>query len=501
MEDWFRSQKDMPDSEDQENLYASIGSYIKRDSPYEDIEFEESQSKAKILQTHTRDSHMEYIATLANAERADYTSQMTRSQSLPYSSKNNYTLVSEDSLECNSPQIPIRKHSQHAPLPPLPHLPKHLVNSTPTVDTSPAQNPSSPNTLASTNEELYIEILADAERADCTSEMTRSQSNPHLPYSSENNYTLVSEDSLGCNSPQIPIRKHSQHAPLPPLPHLPKHLVNSTPTVDTSPAQNPSSPNTLASTNEELYIEILADAERADCTSEMIRSQSNPHLPYSSKNNYTLASEDSLECNSPQIPIRKHSQHDPLPPLPHLPEHHVNSIPTNDTSPPQNPSSPNTLASTDEEAVSLCTTDISSQYKPRLSHSSKDIPDTTSNSTVTPKQVQTTSSLGCGTISQLRLKSHSSGQVNTLSALNKEVYHFISNSLHPERKENSQPSLNEIFGRYCQNEKAVSLNYNKLPSECSSLCSSVEPLSDNSGTASPVEQNARTPNGSRITLL
>jgi len=442
MEDWFRSQKDMPDSaEDQENLYASIRSLFgKRDStsPYEDIEeLANPQSKAKTLQTHTSDSHMEYITILADTERADCTSEMTRSQSDPhslYSSKNNYTLVSEDSLESNSPPIPVRKHSQHGPLPPLPNLSKHHVNSIPTVDTSPPQDLSSPNTLASTDEELYIEVLADAERADCASEMTRSQSHPHLRYSSKRKFAQLSEDSLECNSLQTPVCKHSQHGPLPPLPNLPKHHVNSIPTVDTSPPQDLSSPITLASTDEELYIEIDATFE------DKVR-------------------------NSGHKEYRRNKQTHRSP------------------------------------AVSLDTTDISSQYKPRLSHSSEDIPDTTSSSTVRPKQIQTTSSLGisrCGTNSQLRLKSHSSGQVNMLSTLDKEVYHFISNSLHPERKGNSQSSLNEIFGRYCQNEKAVSLDNNKLPSECSSLCSSVEPLSDNSGTASPVEQNTRTLNGSRI---
>ena len=85
VENWFPSQKDVPDSEDQENSYASIGSY-KRKGPnhYEKIDFERQLSKTQSLQTQTSNPQSEYSTILADTERANYTSGMTRSHSDSY---------------------------------------------------------------------------------------------------------------------------------------------------------------------------------------------------------------------------------------------------------------------------------------------------------------------------------------------------------------------------------------------------------------------------------
>jgi len=328
MGDWFRSQKDMPDSEDQENLYASINSSKMIANDYEDIESatrHRNEFKTQTLQTHI------------------YTSE--------------------------------------------PHA-------------------------------EYLTILTDAERADCTSGMTRSHSDSHLQYSSENSYTEMSEAPIDCNSHQLTVHKHA---------HTLEHQVD---TIDTFSSQDTSLPNTFASTDEDLYTEPLQA--------------------------------DTILKNKPRNSNHKIKKRVCRPP-----------------------------------AASVSIPVISSQNQSKLSHSYEDISDIINGSAVGPKQIlgQTTSSLDIPSYSansMPRVKSHSSGQLNSLSALDKEVYHFISNSLHPKRRENSQPSLNEIFERYCQNEKASSL----LSSECSSLCSSVECFSDNSGTASPtVEQNVRSLNG------
>jgi len=323
MVDWFRSQKDMPDSEDQENLYESIKSIV---NDYEYIKFNESANRhqkefeTQTLQTHTSEPQAEYLT-----------------------------------------------------------------------------------------------ILTDAE----------SHSDSHSQHTSENSYTEISEASNDCNSHQLPVHKHSQHT------HITENQADSLPPIDAFSSQDTSSPNTFASTDEELYIEPL---------------QADTILKSKPRNfNYK---------------IKKRVHRSP--------------------------------------AASISTPDMSSQDQSQLSHSYEDTSDIINSSAMRPKQIlgQTTSSLDIPNYSadsMSRVKSHSAGQLNSLSALDKEVYHFISNSLRPKRKENSQPSLNEIFGRYRQNEKASSL----LSSEYSSLCSSVEFFSDNSGTASPtVERNVRTLNGS-----
>ena len=350
VEDWFPSQKDIPDSEGQENSYASIGSY-KRKGPnhYEKIDFERQLSIAKTqsLQTQTSNPQSEYIT-----------------------------------------------------------------------------------------------ILADTERADYTSRMTRSHSDSHLRYTSENDYAYAqaSEVSIECNSLQLPVNRYSHHAS---LPHLPEHKVYSLPPVDTSSPQEPSSPNTLTPAYEELHSE---------------EPQTN------------TTSEDRVNDNYNYQFVKIKRQVDSSP------------------------------------AVSLCATDNTSfQHKPQLSHLCEDLPDSVSNRL---KQVQSLSLdvPSSNNDSQLTMKSHSVSQVNMLTALNKEVYSFIVNSLYPERKKKNQPSLSEIFKRYCQNEhtmpagvplkgdkkrqlslvKAASLD-SKMSSECSSLCSSVEFLSDSSGTTSPIQ--------------
>ncbi|XP_065887392.1 uncharacterized protein [Dysidea avara] len=348
--DWFQSQKDMPDSKDQENLYESLGSYKRKDSShYEETEFEQKLSFTQSFQIQTR-------------------------------------------------------------------------------------NPQSD----------YITILADTQRADYTSGMTRSHSDSHLHYTGENDYIQMSGVS---NSLQLPVSGHSHHAS---LPNIPENQTDSLPPVDASSPGGSSSPNTLAPTYQKIYSEELqTDEERV------------------------------IDSNY------EHNQF-------------VKQV---DTS----------------SAVNLCVTDKTAlQHKLQLSRSCEDISGITSNGL--KKQAPSTSSLGIPSDSHLSMKSHSVGQVNMLAALNKEVYSFITNSLHPERKEKSQPSLSEIFGKYCQNKdtmpdvtlkgdnrrhslsgKAAFLDDKVLSSECSSLCSSVELLSNNSSTIQ--QKNVRTLKGSSIKMM
>ena len=299
-------------------------------------------------------------------------------------------------------------------------------------------------TQTSNAQSVYITILADTERTDYTSGMTWSHFDSYLHYTSENDCTQVSEVS-GCNSLQLPASRYSHHAS---FPHLPEHKVDSLPPVDTSSPQEPSSPNTLSSDYEELVSEELQTVT----TSEDRVRDSN--------------------CKDYQfVRIKKH----------------VDSSP----------------------AISLCVTgNASLQHKPQLSRSCEHFSGSISNRL---KQVHQSLSLDVPSStndSQLSMKSHSVDQVNALAALNKEVYSFIANSLYPERKVKnlSQPSLSEIFKRYCQNEhtmpageplkrdnkrkllfgKDASLD-SKMSSECSSLCSSVELFSDNSGTTFPIQ--------------
>jgi len=268
------------------------------------------------------------------------------------------------------------------------------------------------------------------------------------------------------------------------------------------------------------YITILADTEGDNYTSGITRCHSDTHISshYTGENNYTATSDVSIESDCLQ-PIANgqffHSS------LPHIPGYQDDSIPPVDVSPSQEPSSLHTpfvpmyeelhpekwqtdVTSVDNESINdinhrddqfipiwekvdtspvvrLSTTyDTMLQCKPCLSRSCSSIPDTISDK---PKQTQPKSSLdipSCSDDNQLRVRSHS---IDTLAELNQEVYSFVANSLHPERKENRQPSLNEIFGRYCQNEKLVSLDSKMLSSECISPQSS----SDN-GTASLTQQ-------------
>ena len=280
----------------------------------------------------------------------------------------------------------------------------------------------------------YITILPNTERDDYTSGMTRSNSDSHLHYTSENDYIQIPGVS---NSLHLPVSGHSYHAS---LPNKPENQVDSLSLVDTSSSQKPPSPLTHAPTYEEMYSEELqTDKERVK------------------------------DSDYEQYQFEKQV----------------------DTSP----------------AVSLHGTDNAAlQQKLQLSCSCGDISGTISNGL---KQVRPTSSLdipSCNDDSHLSVKSHSVSQVNMLAALNKDVYSFIANSLHPERKEKSQPSLSEIFERYSQNEhtmpagvplkrdnkrhllfgKAASLDSTMLSSH--SLCSSAELLSNNSGTVSLIQQ-------------
>ncbi|XP_065887428.1 uncharacterized protein [Dysidea avara] len=293
----------------------------------------------------------------------------------------------------------------------------------------------------------YVTILADTERADYTSGMTQSHPDSYLHYTNESDCTQVQEVSIGYNSLQLPAAasRYSHHAS---FPRSPEHKVDSLPPVDTSSPREPSSPNTLSPDYEELVSEEL----QTDTSSE-------DRVRDSNYKDYQF------------VRIKKHVDSSPV--------------------------------------VSLCVTgNASLQHKPQLSRSCEDFSGGISNRLKLVHQSLSLDVPSSNDDSQLSMKSHSVDQVNTLAALNEEVYSFIANSLYPERKVKSlsQPSLSEIFKRYCQNEhtmpvgvplkrdnkrkllfgKDASLD-SKMSSECSSLCSSVELLSDNSGTTFPTQ--------------
>ena len=268
----------------------------------------------------------------------------------------------------------------------------------------------------------YITILADTEGDNYTSGITRCHSDTHISshYTGENNYTATSDVSIECDSLQPTANRKSFHSS---LPHIPGYQDDNLPPVAVSPSQEPSS---LHTPFVPIYEELHTEKWQTDVT-----SADNESI------NDTNHKDDQF------IPIREKV----------------------DTSP----------------VVRLSTTnDTTLQSKPCLSHSCSSIPGTISDK---PKQIQPMSSLdipSCSDVSQLKVRSHS---LDTLAVLNQEVYSFVATSLHPERKENRQPSLNEIFERYCQNEKAVSLDSVMLSSECISPQSS-----SNSDTASLTQQ-------------
>jgi len=284
------------------------------------------------------------------------------------------------------------------------------------------------------------------------------------------------------------------------------------------PCKKLSNSQSLQTSPQKEYITILADTKGDDYTLGMTRSHSDTHLHNTGETNYTPAPDVSNECDSFHPLVNRHSYHNSLP---NIPGYKDDNLPPVDVSLPHKPFSLTTIVApmyeeersqidatsvgnvnihdTNHEdyhfvardkspAVPLSTTnDTQLRFKRCLLRSCTNIASTISDR---PKQIHSTSSLDipiCSDDSPLRVKSHSTGQVNALAALNQEVYSFIANSLHPEKKANSQPSLSEIFGKYCQNEN-VNNNNAMLSSECSSQCSSVELLSDNSGTASPTQQ-------------
>ena len=252
---------------------------------------------------------------------------------------------------------------------------------------------------------------------------------------------------------------------------------------------------------------------------KLSNSQTSPQTEYITiLANHAPTPDVSSECDSFHSLVNRHYYHNSLP---NIPGYKDDNRPLVDVSPPHKPFSLTTIVAPmyEEERLQIdatsvdnvnvhdtnhedyhfvardkspavpssATNDTQLQFKRCLLCSCTNITSTISDR---PKQIQAMSSLDipiCRDNSPLRVKCHSTSQVNAIAALNQEVYSFIANSLRPERKANSQPSLSEIFGRYCHNENVMSLNNNNtmLSSECSSRCSSVELLSDNSSTASP----------------
>jgi len=171
VEDWFQSQKDIPDSEDQENLYSYIGSYKRSDTIYEKIEFNElamAHQKLSNIQSLQTNPQAEYITILADTEENDYTLGMTRRHSdtqLHCAGENNYTLLSDIFIESDSLQSKVNKHSYYNS---LPHIPGFQDGALPPVDVSPSQEPSSSNIFfVPMHEELHTEERqTDATSAD-----------------------------------------------------------------------------------------------------------------------------------------------------------------------------------------------------------------------------------------------------------------------------------------------------------------------------------------------
>jgi len=166
VEDWFQFQNDIPDSEDQENLYSYIGSYKRRDTIYEKIEFNETamaHHKLSNIQSLQTNPQAEYITILAGTEENDY---MTRSHSdtqLHCAGENNYTLLSDVFIESNSLQSKVNGNFYYNS---LPHIPGFQDGNLPPADVSPSQEPSSPNIFVVP---MHEELHTEEQQTDATS--------------------------------------------------------------------------------------------------------------------------------------------------------------------------------------------------------------------------------------------------------------------------------------------------------------------------------------------